>query len=138
MTKYLCIDYGEARVGLAVSDNGLIARPLKTIVNNGWGSVIHQIRDLMKLNGFLGKDTVIVIGEIWQKFGERLRQEFGLPVCYQSELLTSKMALEIIHQSGTRNYSAAQFGRKGILLDTVSACVILQTYLDAKNKKEGE
>lgn len=121
--KYLGIDYGEAKIGLAVSD-GEIAEPLGTI------SHISQIGQICQRNEI----TKIVIGisenkmaEKTKKFGKELENLTGLPVVYQDETLTSQMAVKKMVESGKAKM------RRRIDGHAVAAALILQDWLDSFN-----
>lgn len=128
--KYLGIDYGEKRVGLAISDNkGIIAFP-KIVLENNF-KLIQKIFDLCKEN----KIDVIVLGESKDyegkdnkinskiiSFKKKLSTEIELPIFFEPEFMSS------IQVEKT-------FG-KNDMIDASSASIILQTALDKiKNKK---
>jgi len=122
--KYLGIDYGTKRVGIALSDmEGLLAYP---------HSVIAAEKDLHKVVlGIASREQVgtIVIGEshnfsgepnpIMKKiiiFRDALTQETPLPVVFEPEVLTSQEAKRIQGENDLHDASAA--------------AVMLQSYLD--------
>ena len=48
-TRLLSIDYGDKRIGLAISDlTKIIAKPFKTIKNTSYKDVIHIIKEIIK------------------------------------------------------------------------------------------
>jgi putative Holliday junction resolvase len=133
--KYLGIDYGTKRIGLATSnDGGTMAFPYAT-VKSGAGA-LAEIAALVKKEGIGG----IVIGESRNFKGEENEvmediEEFkkdlalltSVPVEYEAEFLSSAAA--------ARQFEG-DFGRGGKpsqeKLDASAAAVILQSYLDRK------
>jgi len=127
--KYLGIDYGEKRIGLATSDDGgRVAFPLKTILNNE--KVFLEIGEVIKEKQLTG----MVVGESLNYKGEknfimdeiknfvgRLKLEFGLAVFYEPEFLSSVQALKM--------------GSEKENVDSGAATVILQAYLDKQQNK---
>lgn len=138
MSKILAIDFGLKRTGLALSDElQMFAFGLKTI----------DSKTLMdELKGLVAKEKIveIVIGEpkrlnasdshITQNvrlLKEAVQKNFpGLVVSLLDERFTSKMASAVIAQSGLKKKDREQKG----LIDTVSATIILQDYLQTRLK----
>ena len=138
MSKILAIDFGLKRTGLALSDElQMFAFGLKTI----------DSKTLMdELKGLVVKEKIveIVIGEpkrlnasdshITQNvrlLKEAVQKNFpGLVVSLLDERFTSKMASAVIAQSGLKKKDREQKG----LIDTVSATIILQDYLQTRLK----
>jgi putative Holliday junction resolvase len=125
--RILGIDYGEKRIGLAISDESqTLARELMILSpKEFWGQIPalisqHQISSIvlgwpLNMSGQETKKTEEV-----KSFKLKLESETGLPVGIMDERLSSAMAE---HISG---------GKKD--LDSLAAQIILQNYLD-KNKK---
>ena len=133
--KILGIDYGEKRIGLALSDpSNLVARTLKVLKRNsgrGWleeiKSVIHKDRiekivvGLPKnMNGSLGEKGKEVLA-----FVKVLEKVVSVPVVTWDERLTTVIAEKVLRQA-----ELSRKKRKEIL-DKLSACIILQNYLDS-------
>ncbi len=133
--KYLGIDYGEKRVGIAVSDSeGKVAFPKIVMENNG--SLIKNIADFCAENAA----EALVIGESKDYKGEdnkinpeiiSFKRELGnaakLPVFLEPEFMSS-MQVE------------KTFGKTD-MLDASAASIILQTFLDkekARNEKKNQ
>lgn len=125
--KFLGIDYGEKRIGIAVSDDsGMIAFPHATIANTS--STLSEIKKICDEE----KPVHIIIGmpmrigevtplmQTIQRFGEALAQFVHIPVAYENEMFTTKMA--------------ARDGAKKDTVDQSSAALILQSYLDRQPK----
>ena len=127
--RFLGIDYGTKRVGLAISDEGgQIAFP-KSVVSNT-KDIVFDIKKVC-----LEEDaSIIVIGESrnldWkpnslmkdiESFMEDLKKEIDIPLHLEPEFLTSHQAQKI---QGKNN-----------LLDASAAAIILQRFLDRENNK---
>lgn len=139
--RWLALDLGEKRIGVAISDPlGLTAQPLEVIPNNGREAVLIRIKDLLALyEGWGG----IVIGlpkslsgdhgpaaEKALRFAEFLRQHISLPIISEDERLTSAAAEKDLLATG---FSRKK--RKG-LIDKVAAALILQTFLDRQGRSK--
>ena len=138
--RVLGIDYGERRIGLALSDpTGLLARPWKTIA--GVGSVDDVARVLAAEVSALQTEAdglaVVVLG--WPKrlngtaheqtrtveaLAERLRHHVDLPVVLQDERLSSREAESVLAAR------EPDWRKRKLLVDAMAAAVILQDYLD--------
>ncbi|MNU78594.1 putative Holliday junction resolvase [compost metagenome] len=138
LSKILAIDFGLKRTGLALSDElQMFAFGLKTIDSK---ILMDELKRLVEKE----KITEIVIGEpkrldasdshITQNvrlLREAVQKNFpGLLVNLLDERFTSKMASAAIAQSGLKKKDREQKG----LIDTVSATIILQDYLQTRIK----
>lgn len=127
--KYIGIDYGEKRIGIAASDDsGMIAFPHATIENTASTlSEIKKICDAQK-PGKIIIGMPMLIGEVSplmrtiQRFGDVLARFTDIPVAYENELFTTKMA--------------TQSGAKKNMVDQSSAALILQSWIDRTRKTE--
>ena len=125
--KILGIDYGEKRVGVAISDEGQkIAFPLKIIFNDkklfdNFADIIkdHNIKKVIlgESKNYQMQDNLIMKDIL--KFKSNLEDRFNLEVVLHSEILSSSQA-ELIQG-------------KNKMLDASAAAIILQSYLDSKN-----
>lgn len=125
------IDYGEKRVGIAVSDEtNAVAFP-KTVLENGPG-IVGEIGRIAAENGV----ACIVLGESRNFAGEynrimeaalglkaSIERELGITVDLEPEFMTSAQAAR---QGETRS------------LDASAAALILQSYLDKKANKHDQ
>ncbi len=134
MSRIMAIDWGSKRTGIAVTDPlRIIASPLETVPTD-------RVFDF--LDRYLAAEQVAVIvvgapfhedgtpaqvaGQI-DKFAARLRKRYPqVQVVRQDERYTSRMAADIILQSGARKKKR----RDKSLVDKVSASLILQAYMD--------
>lgn len=137
MSRILAIDYGQKRVGLAVTDElKIIASSLTTVATK---DIFIFLKD------YLSKENVecFVVGQPKQMnytdsesvkfiepFVKKLAKTFpDITVDRMDERFTSKIASQTILQSGI-NKKARQ---NKALIDKVSATLILQSYLEFKN-----
>jgi putative pre-16S rRNA nuclease len=132
--RWLGIDYGDVRIGLALSDElALLAHPAATLSNDD--SAIAAIRRLVverkvtgivvgvprNMNGTFGPSAYKA-----KKFGESIRKQ--LPdqrVVFWDERLTTAEAQRLLHGAG-RNVKSSR-----PVLDQVAAQILLQSYLDS-------
>lgn len=125
----LGIDYGARRIGIAVSDSGVVATPHSVIRNEG--DVIAKIAGLGQE---LGAETFVLglprrahaaaAERKFHDFAEALRQKTCKPVVLWDEALSTVEAMEQRRASG-KNRREAQKD-----IDMHAAAVILQSYLD--------
>ena len=134
--RIMAFDYGTKRIGVAVTDPlQIIATALTTVhPDNIW----QYLRDYLSLE----QVEIFVVGRPLQMDGtdsesaqhvvgfvRKLKKEFPtINVVEVDERFTSKMASSVIAQSGMRKNKKQNKG----LVDTVSATLILQTYMDTK------
>ncbi len=141
MARYLGIDYGSKRIGLAVSDkDARIASPLRQVIENGNKSdVIQRIQkvvDEYEIDAVvLGLPLMMDGREEEQarrtrRFGEALAKGLGLAVEYWDERLSSHAADRLLDE---REELTAK-GRKA-RRDALAAQVILQGYVDSRAGK---
>ena len=137
--RILGIDYGQRRVGLAISDpSGRIAFPLKTIDRkNSPLSLEDQIGALVQEHEI----TRVVVGLPLTTLGEKgpgaqeveafvsvLRTRLGCEVLTCDERFSSARAVRALHEMGER--TGTDKGR----VDQISATMILQNFLDRSNR----
>ena len=127
--RYLGIDFGEKRVGIAVSDeDGKIAFPNVVLVNDG--DLIKNIVDLCMKNAV----EVVVMGEsrdykgqinsiMWKIEGFKKQLEMiGFKVVFEPEFMTSVQASQITGENK--------------MLDASAAAIILQSYLNREARND--
>ena len=137
MSRVLGIDYGERRMGLAVSDSlEIIAKPLKTLDRKKTFDYFSEI-----LNIVIEKNVQkIVVGlpltlkgkhsdqtKVVQKFIEKLKQAVKIPVIHIDERLSSVAAVRSLKEMGVKT------GHEKGRIDETAAAIILQEYLDSKS-----
>ena len=138
--KYLGIDYGSKRIGLAISDErGSMAFPYKIVPNNmELVDAIHNICGKEEISAIVlgeshdlsGKPNKIM-GSI-EEFKRNIEAELDLPVYFQKEFMTTVEA----RGRGGKEINNAKKTNKGIQAesDSSAAALILQRYLDKKNQ----
>lgn len=138
--RIIGIDYGDARIGIAVSDPfGWTAQAVETITwRNNLGKPIERIIQLTKeynvekivigfpknMNGTIGPR-----GEKTLEFIDLLLQNVNKEVIKWDERLTSVAANRTMHEMGLKTSK-----KKGVV-DQIAAVYILQGYLDSISKK---
>lgn len=138
--RIICLDIGDARIGVAASDaTRLIATPIDTIYRVGWGpdvrkvaAICEQYETTQVLAGWpLNMDgTAGFQSEKVKKFCEQL-EKAGLTVYYQDERLTTVTATNALIEG---NMHRAERKHN---VDKVAAAVILQQWLDTNRNVAG-
>ncbi len=139
MGRILAIDYGQKRAGIAVTDEQqMIAGGLCTL----------HVKDVMSfLNEYIAMENVecIVVGEPFdmknrasdasryiEPFVKHLRKQFPqIPVERIDERFTSQMAMQTMIDAGLRKKAR----QNKALVDTISATIILQYYLEKRSRE---
>ena len=139
--KFLGIDYGTKRIGLAVSDeNGKLAFPKEIVLNDA--NTFKRFSEVIKEEN-IGE---IVIGESVDFSGKlnalsarievfilELREKFGLPIHKQKEFLTSVEARRSKNVKAEKSLLQAHSKVKQMKsgrIDASAAALILQRHLD--------
>jgi putative holliday junction resolvase len=130
------IDYGRARIGMAMSDpEGLSVRGLPTVDRRRIGDPVAHIADVLKREAAevvvvglaLGSDDgETAMSREAREFAQRIHAATGLPLAFVDESYSSVEAHERLR---FRKRSERQ--RKD-LADRIAACLILETYLREK------
>lgn len=137
MTRYLGIDYGSKRIGLAVGEPPTApSAPLTTL--SGKGVIDADVRavaevaeeyDIVEFVVGLPlnmDDTEGPQAKLTRRFGDALARVTSLPVHYVDERLSSFAAEELLRPAELTR------GKKRARLDRIAAQVILQTFLDTQ------
>ena len=140
--KYLGIDYGTRRVGLAYADELGLALPLPAAVQPESAERLASIQSIIlerkideivlgypyNMDGTVGFKAKEV-----EEFAEQLKRFTQLPLHFMDERLSSRVAAEKmkLRTSALRTVRDQQNFRKSGELDSESAACILQDYLDA-------
>ena len=134
--RYVGIDYGTVRIGVAISDPlGWFATPLATIDNNPdfWRKFFELLKDY-KINAFVvgyplkeSGEASSIIKEV-EKFIERLEKKFRLPVSKVDERYSSMIAEQQIVESVKSKKKRRDKG----LIDRNAAAVILKDFLEER------
>jgi putative Holliday junction resolvase len=137
--RYLGLDLGSRTLGCSISDkSGIFARSYKIIRHNEeYERLLKDVKEIVKLEHIdkivLGypknmDNSIGVKAELSIKFKEKLENALKLPVYLQDERLTTKQAQDILISNDTSRKK-----RKKVI-DSMAACIILQSYLDKENK----
>lgn len=133
--RIIGIDYGDARVGVAVSDIlGFMATGIKTIPNTGRKSLLNELEQI--INQYNPEKIVIGLPknmdgsegfrvDATKKFSDDLKTIYKGEIIFQDERLTTMSAARYLNTTNTRGKK-----RKAVI-DTVSACLILEQYLNS-------
>lgn len=134
--RVLGIDYGDARVGVAVSDLlGIMANGVGTIQNKSKKYLMSELGAVIDEY----KPEKIVIGlpknmdgsegfrvDATHEFAAALKKIYDGDIVFWDERLSSMGAKRFLNETNTRGKK-----RKDVL-DTVAACIILEGYLNSQ------
>lgn len=137
--RILGIDYGDSRVGIAITDPlGITAQGIETIFHKGNNKIL-----LSRLNEIILEYDIstIVIGmpinmkglktertEITEKFVHQIKCKYNkIKIEIIDERLTSVQAHKTMNELEIKNK------KKKDLVDTISAVYILESYINKKN-----
>jgi putative Holliday junction resolvase len=132
--RYLAVDYGAKRTGLAVCDAGeRVVSPLAVL--QGQKGLIEKIRQVVAAENI----EAIVLGlplnmdgsegpqaQRVRTFASELRRQIGVPVHFQDERLSSFGAEEKLQGIGLSR------GKRRERLDALAAAEILETFLEGQ------
>jgi putative Holliday junction resolvase len=134
MNRILGLDFGRARIGVAISDElQMLAHPLETIPANEEPAsrvaeivrekqVDHVVAGIPRqMNGQIGTAATEVLD-----FVEKLRAILPCPVVTWDERLTTVAAHRALRDAGKKTRDTRGY------VDQVAAQMILQTYLDRR------
>ena len=137
--RILGIDYGDRRIGVAVSDGlGLTAQPVGVVTTRGDDGHLRELADVCRerevgrvvvglprnMNGSLGERAQVTL-----KFVEALRGAVHVPVETWDERLSTVQAERSLRARGLTHK------KRKARRDTVAAQFILQSYLNAQPKQ---
>lgn len=134
--KILAVDLGLVRTGIAICDElEMLASPVGTVTQPDPDALCKEVAAIAAREGA----CEIVVGhprnmdgsrgesaQRAEAFAEALRECCGLPVVLRDERLTTVSAHGFLNQTNVRGKK-----RKAVV-DTVSATIILQDYLDSR------
>ena len=134
MGRFLAIDFGEKRIGLALSDPmKIIAKPFKTIFYSNQNDLINKIALIIKdekiekiilglpkgLKGNNTSQTNLVI-----EFYNFIKDKIDTPIVMEDERLSSVSAKKSLILQNIKT------GHNKTLIDETAAAIFLQLYLD--------
>lgn len=140
--RKLGIDYGDARVGIAITDPlNITAQGLETIQRNGSDKVI--LRRLDEILSEYEIDTLVVGMPLNLKGEKTVRAEVTEKFIHKLKCKYNKLQIEIIDERlttvsahKTMNFLNVNKNKKRDIVDTISAVYILETYINkVKNIK---
>ena len=134
--KIMGLDYGEARIGVAISDElCMLASPLDTICEKNRELQLEKTAEVARLN----KVQKLVVGypkhmdgtighraQYTEKFAADLSKMLGIPYEMWDERLSSTEAHRILEAGGVSGK------KRKTKVDKIAAVIILQGYLDSK------
>jgi putative Holliday junction resolvase len=137
MKRILGVDYGERRVGLAVSDGLLITAQGLDTFDRRTGKLLPHLAQLSKQYdvgaivlghpvSMSGRDNAISLAV--EKLAAKIRDRLGVEVVLWDERLTSEEARRVLKGQGA--------GKEAV--DRVAAILILQNYLDSRSGRPAE
>jgi putative Holliday junction resolvase len=134
--RFLCIDLGDKRTGLAVcDDNETIASPIGVIESRGdlYDKIAEAIKQYqaqalvfglpLNMDGSEGDRAAIV-----RKFASQLSEKIKLPIFFQDERLSSYLAQGRLSQTGLTHK------KKKNKIDAIAAAEILTEFLAARKE----
>jgi putative Holliday junction resolvase len=134
MNPILALDFGRARIGVAISDElQLLAHPVETILANerATSRVVELVRERnvervvvgipKRMNGQIGTAATEAL-----EFVEKLRAVLPCPVVTWDERLTTVAAHRALRDAGKKTRHTRGY------IDQVAAQMILQSYLDSR------
>ena len=147
--KVIGLDYGKKRIGMAASDPLWLTAQRLGVLERGnleeeeefWSRLVAYLKEFQKeweihhiviglpknMDGSLGPMAAEV-----KRLGGFLRENLGCKVVFWDERLSTKQVeRELIRHGFSRK-------KRKSMLDTISAQVVLQSYLDSLRKKENE
>ena len=138
--RTMALDYGERRVGVAVTDPlGLLAQPLESIERSVRADPLfrrlavlvreYEVGEIvvglpLHMDGASGEQAARA-----RAFGEQVEKRTGIAVGYLDERWTSREAERVL---GAAGHSPGRQRRKRARTDPVAAALILRTWLDRK------
>jgi len=134
LNRILAIDYGDVRVGLALSDlTCTIAQPFKTLNYDDIDHLINQLSEIItekQVNKVVVGIPYNMKGDDTQQttkvreFVSILEQKLGYEIIFVDERLTSSEAEKFMHQMDIKT------GFNKDKIDKIAASIILQEYID--------
>lgn len=135
MAKLIGIDYGEKKVGIALSDNsGTFAFPKEVVSNDG--KLVNYVVGLAdkenisrivigRSTNYQGKDNPIM--ERINQFKKALEEKLSIPIDFEIEFLTSA---EAKRQPQEADLPRSRKPRVHKRVDAGAAAIILQSFID--------
>jgi putative Holliday junction resolvase len=134
--KILGIDYGEKRIGLAISDKkGLIARPLSPLKVRSVSDAVAKVQRMLGTQGV----KRIVVGLPLGRQGNETQQSIKTRYFTDALRNTSEIQVEYWNEAFSTSRATTKVGKskkkKKKKLDSEAARIILQEYLNFQNEE---
>uniref|UniRef100_A0A7C4UDC4 Putative pre-16S rRNA nuclease n=1 Tax=candidate division WOR-3 bacterium TaxID=2052148 RepID=A0A7C4UDC4_UNCW3 len=124
MKKYIAIDYGEKRTGIALSDEAGMVFPYKVVNTFLIFKTIEELLSKEKYDGIIvGNPMIGKRKGMIEKFINSLKEMFNIEVIEWDESCTTKIADDYLRKIGEK---AAKRRKK---VDKIAACIILEEFL---------
>lgn len=138
--KIMAVDYGDARTGIAVCDRTeFLASPVGTIEERNFGRLVekvaymavqYEVKEIvvglpLNMNGSKGPRA-----EKAELFAKALSEISEIPVNMWDERSTTVQAANYLNETNTRGKKRKE------IIDTVSAAIILEAYIEYRRKKK--
>lgn len=152
MARFLALDVGEVRIGVAVSDaTGFLASPYMTLraardEKQNWQAIQQVIAETEAERLVVGLPVSLdgqihAQGQRIQSFAERLRPHISIPLVFWDERLSTVEAQRLLAQGNQdgggkrqrrtgRQRPQTKRRKQNQEIDALAAAVILQEYLD--------
>ncbi len=140
--KYIGLDVGDRRIGVAMSETGLIASAVGNVVRDGdFEADLQKTADKVKelrgdiivvglpknMNGTIGPRAESVM-----EFAEALKCKIHVPIRYWDERLTTVAAHKVLIEAGMRREKRKEN------VDRIAAVLILQGFLDFNGNNKNQ
>jgi putative Holliday junction resolvase len=136
LSRYLGVDFGTKRIGLAISDAlGITARPLEVVARRDLADTLQRVVAEHELAGVVvGLPTALAghegqSAESARQLGAEIESLLDVKVDFVDERFTSRMAEGALLESGMKRRDRKE------TVDKVAAAIILQTYLDSRRSR---
>ena len=139
MSRWIAIDYGEKRIGIAVTDHlKMFVNPLTTIENKSDSAVFDQLLKIFQSQevekviiglplSLDGEDTAKT--KETREFYKKLSEKTSLPLIWWDERYSTYEANELLKNKGLN------WEKSRNVIDQIAAAVILKSYVDSNDKR---
>jgi putative Holliday junction resolvase len=135
--RFLALDVGDERVGVAISDEaGFLARPLETLRRAPGPAGFHRLAEIIAAQGV----GAVIVGlpllpdgaegrqvESARAYARGLKAHVAVPIIYWDERYSTQRAASALLEAGSGRL------RRRRRIDAAAAAVILQDYLDERS-----
>ena len=138
MKRILALDYGDKKIGVAISDPmQIIAKPFKTLNNTTNKNILLELNEIISeydINKIIVglpitlKNKYSIQTDKVNIFIEFLKENLSIHVDSYDERLSSKIAIQSLVKQGIKT------GHNKREIDKTAAAIFLQNYLDDKSK----